>query len=150
PTELHSFFLSTLSSAFTHDDLLALAIAVVGFGALMRLGELVEPVNEEDRDPRKYIKRSSIRIIGDESFHFHLPYHKADRSWRGSEVVIVAENSIPQFNFLKLIRLYLLSRDRFQSRSPYLFVRSDGSLPRRDWFLEHLRRHAPSVSGHGL
>lgn len=150
PGELSEFFFFTFASPPSHDSLLALTIAVVGFGALMRLGELVEPSDSEDRDPRKYIKRSSARLVGDAEFHFHLPYHKADRSWRGSQVVIVAENSPPAFNFVKLIRLFLLSRDRVQPRNPYLFVRADGTLPPRDWFLQHLRRHAPTVSGHGL
>ncbi|ORY58367.1 hypothetical protein BCR35DRAFT_259258, partial [Leucosporidium creatinivorum] len=152
PDELTAFLTATLSSSPSHDDLLALTIAVVGFGALMRLGKLVEPVNEEDRDPRKYIKRSSVRLVGNVEFHFHLPYHKADKSWRGSEVVVVvvANNSIPSFNFVKLIRLFILSRDRVQPRNPYLFVRSDGTLPRRDWFLTRLRLFAPTVLGHGL
>ncbi|ORY74519.1 hypothetical protein BCR35DRAFT_258784, partial [Leucosporidium creatinivorum] len=88
PSHLSSFLSSTFASPPSHDQLLAFTIAVVGFGALMRLGELVEPTNAEDRDPRKYIKRSSARLVGEAEFHFHLPYHKADRSWRGSEVVI--------------------------------------------------------------
>ncbi|ORY88100.1 hypothetical protein BCR35DRAFT_263823 [Leucosporidium creatinivorum] len=151
PAELNLFFTTTLSSPFSHDDLLALTIAVVGFGALMRLGELVEPEAPDDRDLRKYIKRSSARLVGIKEFHFHLPYHKADRSWRGSDVLILKENSIPDFNFVKLISLYLTSRDRLpRADSPFLFIRMDGSLPRREWFINRLRVFAPVCSGHSL
>lgn len=104
----------------------------------------------EDRDPRKYIKRKSAHLVGLSEFHFHLPYHKADRSWRGSDVVVVAENSPPAFNLLRVVELYLHSRDALHPSHPYLFVRADGSLPPRSWFLTRLRQHAPLVSGHGL
>lgn len=150
PEHLVLFLRSTLSRSRSHDDLLALAMAVIGFGALLRLGEMVEPQRLEDRDPRKYIRRDSSRLVGDSEFHFKLPYHKADRMWKGSNVVILDVNSIPDFNFVKLIRLYLASRDRTVPSSPFLFVRSDGSLPPREWFIARLRVIAPSVSGHGL
>jgi len=150
PTELLTFFTATLSAPHSHDDLLALTIAVVGFGALMRLGELVEPQHSDDRDERKYIKRSSARVVGSSEFHFHLPYHKADRSWRGSDVAILEENSVAGFNFIKLISLYLTSRDRLPVKSKLLFIRSNGSLAPRQWFIDRLRRFAPTSSGHSL
>ncbi|ORY83576.1 hypothetical protein BCR35DRAFT_258712, partial [Leucosporidium creatinivorum] len=151
PSHLVSFATSTLASPSpSHDDILALAIAVIGFGALLRLGEMVEPSHLDDRDPRKYIKRTSAHLVELKEFHFHLPYHKADRSWRGSDVVIVAENSPPAFNLLGVVALYLRSRDRLHPSNPYLFIRADGSLPPRSWFVDRLRLHAPLVSGHGL
>lgn len=150
PAELLAFFMATLSAPHSHDDLLALTLAVVGFGALMRLGELVLPQHVGDRDERKYIKRSSVRVVGVSEFHFHLPYHKADRSWRGSNVAILEENSIPDFNFVKLISLFLTSRDRLPVRSKFLFIRSDGSLAPREWFIARLRSFAPTCSGHSL
>lgn len=151
PAELEALVAHALSPSATYDDLLAATITIIGFGGLLRLGELVEPSHSEDRDPRKYIKRSDTRITaGDEQFHTLLPYHKADRLWQGSHIVIVANNSTPAFNFVKLIRLYLLSRDRVHSSSDLLLVRLDGSPPSRDWYIKHLRRFAPLAAGHSL
>lgn len=151
PSHLSSFLAAAIAPNSTHDDLLACFMATVGFGALLRLGEMVEPPRKEDRDPRKYVKRDSARFVNDDEFHFHLPYHKADRLYRGSAVVIVSATST-SYDFVRLAKAYVASRDR-QPRcrsSPYLFLRSNGSLPTRRWFMDRLKAVEPTVTGHAL
>lgn len=149
PQHLSSLLEVALAPEATHDDLLVSFIATVGFGALLRLGEMVEPPNRKDRDERKYVKRNSAFFVNNDEFHFRLPYHKADRTYRGSDVVIVSQTSTT-FDFVRLARLYISSRDRLTSSSPFLFLRSSGSLPTRKWFLDRLKIVAPSVTGHAL
>jgi integrase len=60
------------------------------------------------------------------------------------------QNFDSQFNFVAILDLYLLSRRKVSHHSPFLFARTDGSLPRRSWFLSWLHLFAPTVSSHGL
>ncbi|GAA5894957.1 hypothetical protein JCM5296_000925 [Sporobolomyces johnsonii] len=147
---LLAFLQHALRPGASHDDFLAATIAVVGFGGLMRLGELVMPARIAERDPRKYVRRDTVLVDGRQSFAFFLPYHKADRLWHGSHVTIVAENSIPGINFVDVFRAYLRRRDALKIDSPYLFLRRSGEVPSRSFFTSRLRLFAPSVTGHGL
>lgn len=151
PNHLSLLLAPAVAPNATHDDLLACFIATVGFGALLRLGEMVEPSNKNDRDVRKYIRRDSAFFVNSDEFHFRLPYHKADRLYRGSDVVIVSQTST-SYDFVRIARLYVASRDRLppSKQSPFLFLRSNGSLPTRDWFLKRLKTVAPLVTGHAL
>ena len=150
PSHLRSIVSSAISSG-SHNDLLFAFMATVGFGALLRLGEMTLPDNAQDRDPRKWVRRSSASLSPDRQFDFTLPYHKADKLFRGSSVVLLAENSTPDFNFIKVCEAYLLSRDSlFDDSAPWLFLTRSGQIPTRRWFVDRLRVHAPNVSGHGL
>ncbi|GAA5904667.1 hypothetical protein JCM5296_003621 [Sporobolomyces johnsonii] len=150
PSHLAEFVKHAFRPGASYDDLLASVIAVVGFGAMMRLGELVLPSHVEDRDDRKYCRRDSIKVDGLDSFSFFLPYHKADRLWHGSHITIVRANSTPIVNFVALFKSYLKRRDALHPSSPFLFLRSDGSIPSRGFFTGRLSGIAPEVTGHGL
>lgn len=71
PHHLVSFVDLALSPSASFDDFLAAVIAVVGLGAMMRLGELVLPQHVEDRDERKYVKRNTVKL-DETSFSFFL------------------------------------------------------------------------------
>lgn len=132
----------------SHDDMLFLAIFVCGFFGLHRLGELTDKDQVKLREPRKIIKRSSVKLK-DDAFSYWLPMHKADRFWQGGEVMIPqrpgSANPVPIF------RRYLASRDR---RFPYhsqLFLTSRGAVPTRAWFLRRFfKLFTRTFGGHSL
>jgi hypothetical protein len=132
----------------SYDDVLFFTQLVVGFHALLRLGELVWPDNASLRDYRKVTKRHTVELLP-LGFSFLLPSHKADRFFEGNRVILqrLAAPDDPDSAF----RLYLRSRDhRFPLHSP-LWLRTDGSIPTRGWFIRRLRHHFPSdVGGHSL
>ena len=133
------------------DDLLAAAVAVLGFSGVMRLGDgLMEPDKLEDRAARKVIRRSTVVSVRGKSFSFFLPYHKGDRYYKGSTVIILAENSPLDFNVVSLLELYLEQRDALFPTSSRFLVRSSGEPPFRSWFIPILKSVAPGITGHGL
>jgi hypothetical protein len=135
-------------SSSSHDDLLFFVILVVGFHGLMRLGELVWPDKKSLQDYQKVTKRSSVELLP-EGFSFFLPGHKADRFFEGNRIVLQwnASGDDPDSPFRK----YLASRDSLFPFHPELWLRENGSIPTRSWFIRHLREHFPSdVAGHSL
>lgn len=80
---------------------------------------------------------------------FDLPGHKADRFFEGNQVIIqrTTTNDDPLSAFIN----YLYSRDHLFPFSPELWLRSDGSIPTRGWFLRRLHKHFPTdVGGHSM
>jgi integrase len=144
-----SLVLNSAESTPDHDDLLFHAQLVIGFFALLRLGELTYPDNQNLQNPQKISKRTTVQI-SENSFQFFLPGHKADRFFEGNSIVLLKNNSsrIPVFqNFDS----YLTSRDKlFPYHSP-LWLMSNGSVPTRTFFIRRLRQFFDSdVSGHSL
>ncbi|KAF7976057.1 hypothetical protein HWV62_9029 [Athelia sp. TMB] len=134
-----------------HDDLLFISILLVAFFALMRLGELVWPDNVELQDVRKVTMRSTVQMLpNNEGFSFFLPSHKADHFFEGNRVVVrktdTADDPVLPF------RHYLQSRDAAFPFHPQLWLRADGSVPTRGWFIRRLKTHFPGsdIGGHSL
>lgn len=132
----------------SHDDTLFLAQLLVGFFALLRLGELVYPNDRSLDAPRKMSRRESVTIT-QEQVSFTLPYHKCDRFFKGNEILVLANTTVA--NPVEVMQRYLFSRDLLFPASQDLWIREDGSRPRRDWFLKKLRAVCgPEVGGHSL
>lgn len=84
-----------------------------------------------------------------EGFAFLLPGHKADKFFEGNKVILQRNSSgnDPNGPFCK----YLQSRDQLFPFHPQLWLRADGTVPTRGWFIRRLRQHFPSdVSGHSM
>jgi hypothetical protein len=124
----------------SHDDLLFLAQLLTGYTALLRLGEMVFPDNKTLRDFRKVSQRHSVRLYHDH-FAFFLPGHKADRFFEGNTIIVqcLSETVDPLPFFSK----YLQSRDNYFPCHPHLWLRANGTVPTRSWFLKRLRRFCP-------
>ncbi|KAL1695678.1 hypothetical protein GGG16DRAFT_31373, partial [Schizophyllum commune] len=138
----------TYSSAIAHDDMLFWAILLTGFHALMRLGELVCPDREALRDYRKIIMRSSVNI-SPTSFDFYLPGHKADRLFEGNRILLEKLDDLD--DPYRAFKAYLNSRDTLFPYHAELWLRADGSVPTRGWFIRRLHHHFPTdVAGHSL
>ncbi|KAF8813434.1 hypothetical protein BYT27DRAFT_7084542 [Phlegmacium glaucopus] len=139
---------SRLSHPLSHDDLLFLAITLTGFHGLLRLGELVWPDTKNLQDYRKVILRNTA-TFNSLSFQFLLPGHKADCFFKGN-LVIIQKTDLDD-DPLSPFTSYLRSRDRSFPLCAELWLRSDGSIPTRSWFLQRLRSFFPTnVGGHSL
>ena len=119
-----------------HDDLLFVTQLLVGFFALMRLGELTIPDDITLYNPSKVSKRTSVRVDND-SFQFFLPSHKADRFFEGNTIVCL-KSPTTEINSYSHFQRYLASRDRlFPFHSP-LWLTCNGAIPPRSFFLHRL------------
>jgi hypothetical protein len=130
-TVIDHYYLSSPS----HDDFLFIAQLLTGFFALLRLGEMVFPDSVKIQDWRKISRRHSIHL-SDNRFHLVLPYHKADRFFSGNEI-LVTNGSVP-LDPVSHFRAYLLSRDHLHPLHSALWLRADGGVPTRSWFIRRL------------
>jgi hypothetical protein len=119
-----------------HDDKLFVAMVTTGFFALMRLGELTDADNTELRDPRKTIRRWSVKVTS-EHFSFFLPGHKGDRFFEGNTVVVPSNTS--KHDPFRAFLSYLQSRDTLFPLSSPLWLLRNGRVPTRSWFIRRLR-----------
>lgn len=114
----------------------------------MHLAELVWPDHKKLQDYRKIILRNSVRV-NQNLFEFFLPGHKADRFFEGNKVIIQATQC--DDNPLSPFITYLCVRDQHFPFRPELWLREDGSIPTRSWFIRHLHHHfASDVGGHSM
>ncbi len=136
----------------SHDDLLFNAIVLMGWHCLLRLGELVDHDSTSLRDYRKSISHLSIKFDDDPCPHvsLFLPMHKADRFFEGSTVIFKKRSSI--LNPVHFFKIYLQSRDNCYPHLPQLWLRSNGRVPTRSWFINRIRTVFPSneIAGHSL
>ncbi|KAF5381744.1 hypothetical protein D9615_005641 [Tricholomella constricta] len=103
----------------------------------MRLGELTDPDDRTLRNPRKIIRRTSVQLTADE-YKFFLPSHKADVNFEGNTIVVLRKPTC--FEPHALFVAYLASRDRRFPFSSPLWLKADGTIPTRTFFINRLRR----------
>ena len=134
--------------SLSYDDNLFLAILLTGFHGLMRLGELTWPDNKQLWDYRKVIMRNTVQVHP-KCFQFVLPGHKADRFFEGSLVIIQTTDcgDDPWAPFTK----YLILRDRRFAFRAELWLKENGTIPTRAWFLRRLHHHlSGNIGGQSL
>jgi hypothetical protein len=130
-----------------HDDILFAAQLLTGFDCLMRLAELTWPDQLGLRDYRKISMRHSVEYL-DNAISFWLPSNKADHFFEGNRLIIHVGPSPSSYSYF---RAYLTSRDsRFRAR-PELWLRADGTIPTRSWFVKRLRLFfSNSIAGQSM
>lgn len=142
---------SSLSSP-SHDDTLFLAMLHVGFFGLHRLAELTDNDTPKLRNPRKTLRRSTVKFADDnESFSYWLPTHKADALYEGNTVHILRRHSGP--DPFSIFRAYLVSRDRQSfALCPQLWLLANGRVPTRSWFTARLKTIFANsgIGGHSM
>ena len=132
-----------------HDDLLFTCLILVGFFALMRLGELVYPDSKTLQNPNKITKRTSVHVQHS-FFQFFLPGHKADKFFEGNNIVL-QKNTPTRINLFHHFATYLNSRDISFPYSSPLWLRKDGSIPTRSFVIRRLRMFfTKDISGQSL
>jgi len=135
PSDLNMVITNYQQRPPSHDDLLFIAMLLTGFYALLQLGEMAFPDDTHIRDWHKISCRRTV-MLTHSSYKFVLPYHKGDRFFSGNEVLVTANswdpNPVPHFS------AYLSSRDSlFPVHSP-LWLRQDGQVPTRTFFIRRL------------
>lgn len=125
-----SLFVNHSRTTKTYDDLLFATIMSCAFYGCHRMGELVIKSDKTLFDCRKIIKRSSLTFTNNHA-QYHLPYHKADPFYRGSDIVF-SHHDIA--NPIHLLQSYTSLRDSHHGARLPLFLCEDGSLPNRTWF----------------
>ena len=124
------------ASSNDHDDFLFTCMVLVGFFALMRLGELAYPDNKNIQNPTKVSKRTSVQIQPN-FFQFFLPSHKADRFFQGN-IIMLPKMTPTGIDLFHHFAQYLNSRDSAFPYSSPLWLRRDGSIPTRSFVIRRL------------
>lgn len=138
PFTIHDVHRCAKTFASSFDDQLFNTIIALGFAGLHRLGELTDNDSVALRVPRQIIRRSSLFISRcNTAATYILPYHKADKYYTSSPIVILNRKDDPTCPILTLI-VYTLNRDRLFPANPYWLLREDGTVPTRSWFIARL------------
>lgn len=74
-----------------------------------------------------------------ESFAYWLPTHKTDTTFEGNRIIIKQIVGAPN-PYPKMDR-YIRSRDRLFPNHPQLWLKADGTVPTRSWFISRMRKY---------
>ena len=109
---------------------------LTGFFALMRLGELTDPDTTSLRDPRKQIRRLSVTVSND-NYSFFLSGHKGNKFFEGNTIIVPCSTN--SHNAYRHFTSYLNSCDIKFPAASSLWLRNNGTIPTRMWFMWRLR-----------
>lgn len=138
----------SLPRPLAHDDLLFLSLLPPGFFDLLRLGELVQPDSVALQSCLKISWRHSV-TISDSFYQFSIPHSKSDTHFEGDLVIIQHSHLNP--NPLEIFLSYLACRDLQFNLFPHLWLKANGSPPRRSWFLHRLHSFfLQSIGSHSM
>ncbi|KAI6018607.1 hypothetical protein BKA83DRAFT_4057785 [Pisolithus microcarpus] len=156
----HADLLHALSSCpcpFSFDDLGWLAMLLCGFFSLLCLGELVHfkpplmlwPDSLELHEYSCLSPWSSVEL-SNSSFAFTVPCHKSDTCFEGHSIHITHSHLLD--DPYSVFTQYLAFHDALFPLHPWLWVRTDGTIPTHAWFLScfHAVFPDPSFWGHSL
>ncbi|EKM49355.1 uncharacterized protein PHACADRAFT_106977, partial [Phanerochaete carnosa HHB-10118-sp] len=139
---------ASICIALCHDDCLFLALILVGFFSLHRLGELVWPDDPSLYSSCKLIHCHSVKVTAT-SITYMLPMHKVDCYFTSSEVII--EHRIDRLDLGAPFLAYLAPCNALFSFELVLFLQHDGLVPTQGWYLSRLwAMVGDSVGGHSL
>ena len=120
----------------SHNNLLFITMLFTSFFSLMRLGEMAFPDNKKIQDWPKISRRRTVMLSDNSYTTFQLPFHKADRFFSGNTILITrGESSI---NPIAHFKNYLSSRDSLMPLHSALWLRANGNIPTRSFFIRKL------------
>lgn len=114
----------------SYNHLLFATIISCAFYGCHRIGELTVPNQKSLFDWKKIIKRASLKLELAQA-GYHLPYHKSDPFYQGTDILFCSQKIA---NPVSLLKEYTTARDKLHGARPALFICEDGSLPNRAWF----------------
>jgi len=123
-------FIHVANTTCAYDDLLFATLLSCCFYRCHRLGELVWNNDKDQWHWRKVIKHVSLSFPYNH-MQYHLPYHKGDLFYHGTDVLFTHHNSA---NPIALMHKYITHHDHLHGAHPALFICTDGSVPTRSWF----------------
>jgi hypothetical protein len=125
-----SKFLTHARASKSYDDLLFATILFCSFYACHRTGELGQRNDRALFDWKKIINRSSL-IFEQHQAHYHLPYHKGDPFYRGTDILFTSHAVADP---VALLAEYTSLRDKQHGAVAALFLCENGSHPTCSWF----------------
>ena len=137
-------FLALVEHSHSFDDLLFITIISCAFYGCHRIGELVQRNDWSLFDWRKIIKCASLSFPDNYYAQYHLPYHKSDPFYHGTDVCFIPQTIA---NPVTLLQQYCVQRDSLHGLRAPLFLRENGSHPTRSWFEHHLHNLLPNSYG---
>jgi hypothetical protein len=141
-----SLVVSSLASSLLHDDKLFVSMLFTAYHGLLRLGELVDSDKPALRSFRKTTMRHTVELH-ELYYSFFLPHQKTDLFFEGNHVLIDRRDGI--LNPTPIFLRYLESRDHLHAYLPSLWLKANGTIPTRSWFITRLRQFfPPDISGH--
>ena len=120
----------------SHNNLLFLSMLLTGFFSLMRLGEMAFPDDKTIQDWRKISRRRTVNLQ-DDNYSFQLPFHKADRFFTGNTILVTQSESV--IDPVNHFREYLMSHNSLMPFHSALWLRANGTIPTRSFFIHKLR-----------
>ncbi|KAF8868162.1 hypothetical protein CPB84DRAFT_1858412 [Gymnopilus junonius] len=144
-------FLEVAASSKSYDDLLFITILSCCFYVCHRSGELIQKNSKSLFNWQKIIKCSSLTFPGHHA-QYHLPYHKGDPFYRGTDILFTPQSVADP---VTLLHQYVGLCDMLHGAYPALFLCRDGSHPSHSWFDAHFFAilghefggHSPWASG---
>jgi hypothetical protein len=133
---------------YDYRDILFLTIIIIGICGLHRLGELVDNDNPNRVIKERRIQRSSLRFEHG-LMHYTLPYSKTSKAPANVSVSLEMMPAGTMAN--KIVRHYLLMRDKEFGTNGDLFIDEMNLTPTRAWAIDRIKRSAGrQFSGHSL
>jgi len=126
---LQSFINVALCTSNYDDYLMALLLSCAFYGC-HQMGELVQKNDHTLFNWRKIIKHASLTFENG-CAQYHLPYHKSDPFFQGTDVIFTSQDVTDPVSMLKK---YLRLHDHLHGAKVALFLREDGSHPSHSWF----------------
>lgn len=124
----------------------AICSASCYFSCCGRAGEVTMPDTFSRRNPKKYMRRETSNVTAS-SFSSRLPYHKADPLYVGSTYFFVSSQAGTNFSLSAFY--YTKARDRLFGNTGPLFLKQDGTVPTRSWFVKRLKKYfGKQYTGH--
>ncbi|KAH7913464.1 hypothetical protein BJ138DRAFT_1146041, partial [Hygrophoropsis aurantiaca] len=138
-----------LPRPWSFDDTLFIVLLQIGFFGLLRIGDLVRP-----DDPARQSFRIPFRLtasVNSEALQFRIRHTITEGSNEGDLIQVRRNLLDSDLDPLDLFRAYLQARDNRFPIHPYLWIRFDGTIPDRAWFMQRLRGFfEASVGGYSL
>ena len=137
---------NTLDANPSHNDVLFATQLFTGFENLLHLGELCWPDKMALHNYRKVTMQHTVEMFSNYISLF-LPTHKGDAFFEGNRLIIRCTSA----KAFDLFTQYLTSRNRMFQAHPELWLRSDGTIPTRSWFMSRLHAFFPqSIGGQSM
>ncbi|KAF5343176.1 hypothetical protein D9758_017049 [Tetrapyrgos nigripes] len=133
----------------TYDNLLFITIlSCISYGC-HHAGELVVSNSKSSKSRlgyQKLVKRSSLSFCH-HHVQYHLPYHKGDHFYWGSDILLSPKHVADP---VSLLHSFVQQHDSLHGAKAPLFLRSDGSLPSRQWFKSIFSLLNQKYGGHSV
>ena len=137
-------FLDLAKNLITFDDLLFVTIISCAFYSCHQIGKLVQKNDQSLFDWHKIIKCTSLSFPDNYYVQYHLPYHKSDPFYHGTDICFTPQAIADP---VTLLQQYCFQHDSHHDLQAPLFLHENGSHLTRSWFEHQLHNLLPHSYG---